>query len=276
MREGYLLLWDGLRKQPALSSNVDNALNELEGLSDHLLQSRRAFNERIQNNEVLRGSQEENQEVKDYANVISALRRQHEEEKQRLLQDVKQNWFHRDYYDAYTVESDCRPSMRQIFTAKELVILKMSPFERLAIELLSILASNCAAFEVFKRYNHVVLLDQVENAINIFSKFVNSAVDRQEGLEDNDFNNLSVRVPDALAGLAAAVNDLRARLYCDMDDDDFIDVDADRGEGDEVRDFSGHLEKPDGCPRKLGPSPLGFTINLQNLEDPDEISESEI
>ncbi|KAL5970599.1 hypothetical protein TSMEX_001658 [Taenia solium] len=93
-------------KQPALSSNAENALNELEGLSDHLLQNRRAFYERIQNNEVLRSSQEENQEVKDYANVISALRRQHEEEKQRLLQDVKQNWFHRDYYDAYTVESE--------------------------------------------------------------------------------------------------------------------------------------------------------------------------
>lgn len=108
----------------------------------------------------------------------------------------------------------------------------------------------------------------MENAINIFSKFVNSAVDRQEGLEDNDFNDLSARVPDALAGLAAAVNDLRARLYCD--------VDADGEEDDEVMDFSGHFEKSDGRRRKMGPSPLGFTINLQDPEDPDEVSESEI
>lgn len=106
IRSDLCLLHLYSRKQSALPSDVNNALNELEGLSDHLLQSRRAFYERVQNTEVLRGSQEANQEVKDYANVISALRREHEEEKQRLLQDVKQNWFHRDYYDAYTVESE--------------------------------------------------------------------------------------------------------------------------------------------------------------------------
>ncbi|KAL5108163.1 hypothetical protein TcWFU_009190 [Taenia crassiceps] len=258
--------------QSALSPDVNNALNELGNLSDHLLRSRRAFYERIQNNEVLRGSQEANQEVKDYANVIAALRREHEEEKQRLLQDVKQNWFHRDYYDAYTVESELQ--LKSLHSQlNRLCAATMSNDHEKDLESA---ATKLAKAQAIIRDSHVVLLDQVENAINIFSKFVNSAVDRQEGLEDNDFNDLSVRVPDALAGLAAAVNDLRARLYCDVDDDDLIDVDADGEEGDEVRDFPGNLENQGGRPRKIGPSPLGFTINLQDSEDPDEISESEI
>ncbi|VDM30893.1 unnamed protein product [Hydatigera taeniaeformis] len=262
------------RKQSSLSPDVNNALNELEGLSNHLLKSRRAFYERIQNNEDVRGSLQANQEVEDYANVISALQREHEEEKQRLLQDVKQNWFHRDYYDAYTVESELH--LKSLHSQLNRLCAATMSSKDHAKDLESA-AAKLAKAQKLIRDSHVVLLHQVENAINVFSKFVNSAVDRQEGLEDNDFNDLSARVPDALAGLAAAVNDLRARLYCDVDDDDdLIDVDADGEEDDEVKDFPGNFETSDGRVRKLGPSPLGFTINLQDSEDPDEISESEI
>ena len=94
------------RKHSSLSPDVNRALIELEDLSRHLLQSRRVFYERVQEKEVARVTREANQEAKDYANLITALRREHEEEKQRLLKDVKQNWFHRDYYDAYTIESE--------------------------------------------------------------------------------------------------------------------------------------------------------------------------
>ena len=101
-----LVVLFNLRKGSALSSEVNHALNELEDLSAHLLQSRRAFYNRVHDKEGVRASKEATQEANDYANLITALKREHEEEKQRLLKDVKQNWFHRDYYDAYTVESE--------------------------------------------------------------------------------------------------------------------------------------------------------------------------
>ena len=121
--------------------------------------------------------------------------------------------------------------------------------------------------------SHVVLLDQVENAINVFSKFVNCAVDRQEGVEDDNFNEISAQIPDALAGLAAAVNDLRARLFCDLEDE--ADDSDTYGESDDVvGELPSRFEGQSG--RRSGPSPLGFTINLRGSDDADEISESEI
>ncbi|EUB64029.1 hypothetical protein EGR_01157 [Echinococcus granulosus] len=272
------------QKQSALSPDVNDALNELKGLSDHLLQSRRAFYERAQNKEAARVSQGADQDIEDYANVISALRREYEEEKQRLLQDINQNWFHRDYYDAYTVESElhlkslhsqlnrlCATTVSNTDRGKDLG----SAAARLA-KAQKIILSIAPPRKPSGGVSHVILLNQVENAISIFSKFVNSTVDRQEGLEDNDFNDLSARVPEALAGLAAAVNDLRARLYCDVGDDDFNDVDTVGERNEELRDFPEDCEDRDGHPRKPGPSPLGFTINLVDSEDPDEINESEI
>lgn len=119
----------------------------------------------------------------------------------------------------------------------------------------------------------MILLDQVENAIDVFSKFVNCAVDRQEGVEDDNFNEVSAQVPEALAGLAAAVNDLRARLFCDLEDDN-EDVDTYRESDDVVGDLPRGLKNQ--IPRKKKPSPLGFTINLHETDDPDEVNESEI
>ncbi|CDS37592.1 conserved hypothetical protein [Echinococcus multilocularis] len=258
------------KKRSALSPDVNDALNESKGLSDHLLQSRRAFYERAQNKEAARVSQGADQDIEHYANVISALQREYEEEKQRLLQDINQNWFHRDYYDAYTVESELH--LKSLHSQlNHLCATTVSNTDR--GKDLGSAAARLAKAQKIIRDSHVMLLNRVENAISIFSKFVNSAVDRQEGLEDNDFIDLSARVPEALACLAAAVNDLRARLYCDVGDDDFNDVDT-VGEGkEELRDFPEDCEERDGHPRKPGPSPLGFTINLVDSEDPDEINE---
>lgn len=124
----------------------------------------------------------------------------------------------------------------------------------------------------------MVLLDHVENAIHIFSKFVNSSVDRQEGIDNNeddesDFSEISALVPEALAGLAAAVNDLRARLFCDTEGNDDDDGD---GMGDDVNILSMDFRRRFSNPQKTTLSPLEFTINLQSAEDSDEASESEI
>ncbi len=86
---------------------VGKTLDELENLSDRLLEHRRDFYERVQGKDEEKAAADVDQEAKDYANVIAALKRQHEEEKRRLLEDVQQNWFHRDYYDAYAAESEC-------------------------------------------------------------------------------------------------------------------------------------------------------------------------
>lgn len=86
---------------------MNNALDELEDLSTHRLENRRAFYDRVQENHEARDAEEANQEARDYTNVISALKREHEEERLQLLQDVRQNQFPRDYYDAYTIESMC-------------------------------------------------------------------------------------------------------------------------------------------------------------------------
>ncbi|VDL21195.1 unnamed protein product [Hymenolepis diminuta] len=127
--------------------------------------------------------------------------------------------------------------------------------------------------------NHVVLLDHVENAIHIFSKFVNSSVDRQEGMDnkeddESDLSEISALIPEALAGLAAAVNDLRARLFCDTDGND--DDDDEDEVGDDVNILSTNFRRCFLNPQKTTLSPLGFTINLQSDENSDEVSESEI
>ncbi|KAM3186630.1 hypothetical protein ACTXT7_003931 [Hymenolepis weldensis] len=131
----------------------------------------------------------------------------------------------------------------------------------------------------FSHFSHVVLLDHVENAIHIFSKFVNSSVDRQEGMgndedDESDFTEISALVPEALAGLAAAVNDLRARLFCDTEGND----DDDNGDGvdDDVNILSMDFRRRFLNQQKTTISPLEFTISLQSAEDSDEISESEI
>ncbi|VDD79313.1 unnamed protein product [Mesocestoides corti] len=195
------------QSQLTFSPNENHTCDEVESLSEQIRQL--TPDERLQNhdgNEALEGL---NVDANDYIRVVAALRREFEEDKRRLLEDVKQNWFHRDYYDAFAVESD-----------------------------------------------HTVLLDQVENAINVFSEFVNTAVDNQEGLHADSFNELSGRIPEALGGLAAAANDLRARLYWDPN---------------VTEDYEGEARRI-----KTNPSPLGFTISLGEKEDPDEISESEI
>lgn len=122
------------------------------------------------------------------------------------------------------------------------------------------------------------MLDLVENAIDIFSKFVNGTLDRKEGLDDEEdgsnFNEITARVPEALAGLEAAVNDLRSRLFCDIDgeEDDMVG----EGPGHGANSLSSEFDRRLLHPRKTSPSPLGFTITLQETEDPDEVSESEV
>ncbi len=100
-----------------------------------------------------------------------------------------------------------------------------------------------------------MLLEQIEQAIGVFSDLVNAVEERQESSEDENLTTLCGRVPEALAGLAAAANDLRARLFFDDDE----------------------IELRVASPQKAPPAPLGFTINLKEEgEDPDEASESEI
>lgn len=94
------------RKQKTLTPCTNNIRDELEDLSTHVLKNRETFYESVQEKQDKGNVEEVEQEAKDYANIIAALKREHEEEKLRLLQDVKQNWFHRDYYDAYTTQSE--------------------------------------------------------------------------------------------------------------------------------------------------------------------------
>ncbi|VDO14712.1 unnamed protein product, partial [Rodentolepis nana] len=134
------------------------------------------------------------------------------------------------------------------------------------------------------RDSHVALLDQVENAIHIFSKFVYSSMDLQENTrnnsdEESSFTEIASHVPEALAKLAAAVNDIRARLSCDIEGNDSDDDDDVEGEGElsnEINNLSMDFDGRILHPEETTPSPLGFTIILKAAGDTDEISESEI
>ncbi|VDL63424.1 unnamed protein product [Hymenolepis diminuta] len=79
-------------KQKNLTQCMDNIRDELEDLSTHVLKNRQAFYESVQEKQDKGNAEEVELEAKDYATIIAALKREHEEEKLRLLQDVKQNW----------------------------------------------------------------------------------------------------------------------------------------------------------------------------------------
>ncbi|KAM3186632.1 hypothetical protein ACTXT7_003933 [Hymenolepis weldensis] len=93
-------------KRKTLTPCMNNIRDELQDLSTYVLKNRQAFYKSVQERRDNGNVEEVDGEAKDCANVIAALKREHEEEKLRLLQDVKQNWFHRDYYDAYTTQSE--------------------------------------------------------------------------------------------------------------------------------------------------------------------------
>ncbi|VDN99377.1 unnamed protein product [Rodentolepis nana] len=83
-----------------------NSLAELEDHSAHLHVNRQAFHGLVPKKHETGSAEEMDQAVKDYANVIAALKRENENEKTQLLQDIKQHWFHRHYNDAFTTESE--------------------------------------------------------------------------------------------------------------------------------------------------------------------------
>ncbi|KAM7542642.1 hypothetical protein Aperf_G00000016988 [Anoplocephala perfoliata] len=254
------------KKQSSLTpyGNVD--MHELEDLSAHRLENHQDFYDPVQKKKEARDIEEANQEEKDYVNVIAALKREHEEEKQQLLQEIKQSRLHRDYYDAYNNDSMSQAKDPHSLYARGGDVTSNSQ------------KMNLTKTQEIIRDSDVILLDLVENAIDIFSKFVNSTMDRQEGLVDeddgSDFNEIAARVPEALAGLEAAVTDLRSRLFNDIDgeEDDMVGEGPSHDANLPSSKFGRRLLHT----QKTSPSPLGFTINLQETEDPDEVSESEV
>nr|CUU98890.1 hypothetical transcript [Hymenolepis microstoma] len=189
-----------------------NSPDELGGLSTHLLKNRQSSYGRVPMKRETRS-------------VEGTDQREHENEKTQLLRDVQQNWFNRHYYDAYTTESELQlkslHSQLNRLCADTVNSAEHSgaPSDSPAIKL-------ATAQEVI-RDSHRALLDQLENAIHIFSKFIHSSVYLQESMrkkedEGNDFTEIASRVPEALAKLAAAVNDLHARLSCDIESQYFV------------------------------------------------------
>lgn len=118
----------------------------------------------------------------------------------------------------------------------------------------------------------MVLLEEVDEAISVFSDLINAVEERPETSEDETLNAHCERVPYALAGLAAAANDLRARINCDE-----IADEQETGGTAPIRHKKMLHPGSDQSQKPNRPSPLGFTIFLrEDDEDDDDASESEV